>query len=162
VLCLLLATVSPALFAANTGTITLTGSEPVILQITVTSAPAASVLALNTLVTNLVVGTVTELSNKRAGYTVTLGSANALAGASATPTLISPQTTDFLAYTIQYGGVAVVFPAGGAPAVVSSVSAKTSATGTVNSVTISFDGTSKFLNESAAYTDTLTFTIISK
>ena len=149
------------MIAATTGTINLSGSEPGILEITVTAEPQASNLPLNTTVVDLKVGTVTERSNKKAGYTVTLGSANALASSSASPSFRSTETTDFLPYSLKYGGKAVAFSAGGAASVVSSVSAKTSAAGIVNIVSVSFDGASAFLDE-AVYTDTLTFTIIAK
>lgn len=39
---------SPSLFAATTGTLTLTGTVPPILEITVTALPAASSLDLTT------------------------------------------------------------------------------------------------------------------
>ena len=126
-----------------------------------TAEPTASNLPLNTTVNNLKVGTVVELSNDNAGYSVTLSSANASITGSTTATFRSAQVADFLPYTIQYGGAAVTFPPGGAAATVSSLSAKTSAAGSVKIVTISFDGASAFLNN-AVYSDTLTFTIIAK
>lgn len=152
---------SLSLGAATTGTLSLLGSAPPILQITVTAEPTASNLPLNTTVSNLKVGTVVELSNDNAGYSVTLSSANAQIAGSTTATFRSSQVADFLPYTIQYGGAAVTFPPGGAAAVVSNISAKTSAAGAVKIVTISFDGASAFLNN-AVYSDTLTFTIVAK
>lgn len=147
--------------AATSGTISLSGSEPGILEITVTSEPQASSLPLNTTVVDLKVGTVTERSNKKAGYTVTLGSSSALEAGATGPSFRSSSTTDFLPYSLKYGGKAVAFSAGGAAALVSSVSAKTSAAGIVNVVSVSFNGAGAFLDE-AIYTDTLTFTIIAK
>jgi len=147
--------------AATSGTISLSGSEPGILEISVTSDPQAANLPLNTTVVDLKVGTVTERSNKKAGYSVTLGSASALASGSAGPSFRSSETTDFLPYSLKYGGKAVAFSSGGSASVVSNVSAKTSAAGVVNVVSVSFDGAGAFLDE-AVYTDTLTFTIIAK
>ena len=100
--------------AASSGTIALSGSEPGILEITVTAEPQASNLPLNTTVVDLKVGTVTERSNKKAGYTVTLGSANALVSGAAGPSFMSSSTADFLPYSLKYGGKAVTFSAGGA------------------------------------------------
>ena len=147
--------------AATTGTIALSGSEPAILEITVTSEQAASNLPLNTSVTDLKVGTVVERSNKKAGYTITLGSANALAAATVTASLRSTETVDFLPYSIKYGGNPVAFQSSGGAAVVTTVTSKTSAAGSVKNLTITFDGASAFLDQ-AVYSDVLTFTIIAK
>jgi hypothetical protein len=147
--------------AATSGTLSLTGNKPAILEITVTAEPVAANLPLAENVTDLPVGTVTERSNHQAGYTVTLSSANAMQKASTTASFRSAATQDFLNYSIKYGGVPVVFSAAGAAAVISSASAKTSSAGTVRTVTVSFDGASAFLDE-AVYSDTLTFTIIAK
>jgi hypothetical protein len=152
---------SLSLHAATTGTLLLTGTEPAILTITVTTNPAAVSLALNTNVTNLLVGTVTEQSNDTAGYTVTLSSANALALPSAVAFLKSTTTADTLPYTIQYSGAAVTFPGTGAAATISNVTAKTGASGITNNITVSFSGASANLG-AAIYTDTLTFSIIAK
>ncbi len=146
--------------AATSGTIILSGTQPGILEITVSTAPTAMALLISTDVVDQEIGTVTERSNQRAGYTVTLTSASAAASASANPSFTSLETTDVLPYVISYGGSPVTFVAG-APAVVSDMSAKTSGLGIVNIVTVSFDGESAFLDE-AVYGDTLTFTIIAK
>ena len=161
ILVLALFALALSLAAATSGSISLSGATPVILDITVTAEAAASSLPLNTTVTDLKVGTVVERSNKKAGYTVTISSANAQSSGSLSPSLRSAQTSDFLPYSIKYGGVSVNFNAGGTAALVSSVTGKTAAAGTSNTVTISFDGSSKFLDE-APYSDTLTFTIIAK
>lgn len=150
-----------SLHAATSGTLLLTGTEPAILTITVTTNPAAGSLALNTNVTNLLVGTVTEQSNDTAGYTVTLSSANALALPAPFAFLKSATTRDTLPYAIQYGGAAVNFLGTGAAATISNVTSKTTATGTTNNITISFSGASANLG-AAIYTDTLTFSIIAK
>jgi hypothetical protein len=149
-----------SLHAATTGTLTLTGNQPAILQITVTASSAASTLAVNSAVVDLLVGTIVEQSNDTAGYTVTISSANAKAASASTATLLGTTGGDVLPYTIKYGGVAVVF-VNGADAVVSNVTSKTVAAGSTKTVTISFDGTNANLGQSV-YTDTLTFTIIAK
>jgi len=150
-----------SLNAATTGTLSLTGTQPAILSITVTANPAASSLALSTNVTNLQVGSIVEQSNDTAGYTVTISSANAQALPSAVAFFKSATTTDTLPYTIQYGGAAVTFLATGAPVIVSNTTTKTVAAGTTNLVTVSFSGANANLGQ-ATYTDTLTFTIAAK
>ena len=146
-------------FAAPNASILISGSVPAILEISVTAAPAASSLPLTTTVSNLPIATVVERSNKKAGYTVELSSANATASGAAIATLNSSESPDVLPYILRYAGNAVVFQGG--KAVVSDVSAKTNAAGTSRDVTISFDGASYFLDEST-YSDTLTFTVIAK
>jgi len=150
-----------ALYPDTSGSISLSGNQLGILEISVTAEPTASDLPLDTTVVDLKVGTVTERSNKKAGYTVTLSSASALFAASFGPALRSSETADFLSYSIKYGGTAVAFPLSGIAVVVSNVSAKTTAAGTVNVVSVSFDGASAFLDE-AVYADILTLTIIAK
>lgn len=149
------------LTAVTSGTISLMGNEPGILEITVIAEPQAVNLPLDTTVVDFKVGTVIERSNKKAGYTVTLGSVNALAASSESPSFRSTETEDFLIYSIKYGGEAVSFSQGGSAAVVSNVSGKTTSDGIENIVSISFDGANSFLDE-AVYTDTLVFTIIAK
>jgi len=146
-------------FASPNASIAISGNVPAILEISVAAEPAASNLPLTTSVSDLPVATVTERSNKKAGYSVQLESANAVAAASAIPTFTSSETPDSLAYSIKYGGNAVTFQSG--IAMVSDVSAKTDASGTQRAVTLSFDGANSFLDEST-YGDTLTFTIIAK
>lgn len=148
-------------FAATTGTLTLSGTVPGILEITVTPTASASALDLSIDVTDLPVATVNERSNRKAGYTVSVSSANALAAASDQAFLASadPLNADTLEYTLSYDGVPVVLAAGTAQ--VSDVWAKTPASGTDKELTISYNGTASFLNADA-YADTLTFTITAK
>ena len=141
-----------------TGSITLSGTQGNILSIPAVTGGAATTLALTTAVSNLVIGTVTELSNDTAGYKVTISSANALAKLSNTASLTSTTTPDFLPYTIEYGGTAVTFASGVGP-VITSASTKTPLAGIVRNITVSFDGTAANLS-SGFYSDTLTFTII--
>jgi hypothetical protein len=148
--------VALSLHAAVTGSITLSGSQGGILAITAVGNAAATSLDLTSAQTDLVVGTVTEFSNKVAGYSVTISSANA---AGTTALLKSGTTPDSLPYTIKYGGVAVTFVAGVAPAV-THVTTKSLLAGTPKAITVTFDGTLANLAE-GTYTDTLTFTIIS-
>jgi hypothetical protein len=149
---------STSLFAATTGTLTLTGTVPPILEITVTALPAASTLDLST-TTDTAVATVTERSNKKGGYTVTVESANAKAMGSAQPFFKSsdPANADTLSYSITYGGTAVTFAGG--TALVTDSNSRTTGAGTSKEVRVTYTG--DFLYEDT-YTDTLTFTITAK
>jgi hypothetical protein len=144
--------------AATTGSIALSGSIPAIMELEIASEPAASNLPLTKTVADLPVATVTERSNKKAGYTVVLESANAKASGSS-PSFKSEESADALPYSIKYNGSDVNFVGGSA--IVSSTSSRTNAAGVSKPVTVSFDGASYFLDEST-YGDTLTFTIIAK
>jgi hypothetical protein len=148
-------------FAATTGTLTLSGTVSGMLEIAVTPAAAASALDLTVDVTDLAVATVNERSNRKAGYTVVVSSANALAAAANQAFLQSadPLNPDTLDYTLTYDGAAVALVAGSAQ--VSDVWAKTPASGTDKELCISYSGSSSFLNADA-YADTLTFTITAK
>jgi hypothetical protein len=145
--------------AATTASIAISGSVPAIIEISVTSEAISQNLPLTQNISDLPIATVVERSNKKAGYTVVLESANAKASGLAGPTLTSGETQDVLPYSIKYNGNAVNFSGGSA--VVSDASAKTDASGISKPVTVSYSGASYFLDEST-YGDTLTFTIIAK
>ena len=100
---------SAGVFAQTTGTLTLTGSVPSILEITVTPAAAATGLDLTANEPGVTVGTVVERSNKKAGYTMSVSSANATAtgGADAFFKSGDAGNADTLNYSITYGGTAV-------------------------------------------------------
>ena len=148
-------------FAATTGTLTLSGTVPGILEIVVTPTPAASALDLTVDASNLAVASVNERSNRKAGYTVSVSSANALAAASNQAFLKSADVlnADTLSYSLSYDGSPVALVAGNAQ--VSDVWTRTPAAGTDRELTISYSGTASFLNADA-YADTLTFTITAK
>jgi hypothetical protein len=152
---------APALSAATSGTLVLQGSVPGILEITVNAVAGASALDLSANAADVLVASVVERSNKKAGYTVSLESANAVAaaGSSATFKSTDPTNADTLAYTISYGAAPVSLVAG--LALVSDVSTKTAGTGTSREVRISYSGAGSFLFE-GSYRDTLTFTITAK
>ena len=157
-LILTMALVGMSLFAATTGTLTLTGIVAASTNITVTPQTGYNTLDLNTTQTNFLVAVVNEQSNDHLGYTVTLASAN-LSGAGTQPFLKDSASGDTLNYTLQYNGSSVVFAIG--TATVTNASAKTPAAGVNNNLNISYTGNSA-LSASNAYTDTLTFTIVAK
>jgi hypothetical protein len=146
-------------FSATTGTLLLQGTVPGILEITVSALPAASALDLSANAANLAVASVTERSNRKAGYTVTLQSANAGAGNAFFFKSADVANPDTLAYTLSYDGVPVSLVAGSA--LVTDASAKTAAAGVVKGLSISYSGAASYLNEDT-YADTLTFTIAAK
>jgi hypothetical protein len=151
-LIVILAALALSAFGATTGTLSLSGTVASILEIVVNPDPAASALPITTTVADSKIATVIERSNKKAGYTVTLQTAN---GA-----LLKGQTgnSDNLAYSLKYAGANVNFVLGSAT--ISAVASKTAPAGTSKDLTISFDGASSFLVEDT-YSDTLTFTMTS-
>jgi hypothetical protein len=145
-------------FSATTGTLLLQGTVPGILEISVAALPAASAhLTANR--ASLPVANVTERSNRKAGYTVTLQSANAGAGNAFFFKSADLLNLDTLAYTLSYDGAPVSLVAG--TALVTDASAKTPAAGVAKGLAISYSGAASYLNEDA-YADTLTFTITAK
>jgi hypothetical protein len=145
-------------FANTSGTLVLQGTVPGILDISVAASSISASLDLSA-TSQFVVASVTERSNKRAGYTVTVSSQNATGAASGIPFLKGGDAanTDVLEYALAYGGVPVSLSGGSA--IISDVSTKTPAAGTVKPLQISYNG--EFLFEDT-YSDTLTFTIAAK
>jgi hypothetical protein len=147
--------------AATTGTLILQGTVPGILEITITPEPGSNALDLSIDTANLKVATVNERSNKKAGYTVSVESANAIAAGSDTPYFdnTDPDVSSSLDYQITYGGSAVVLSSGSA--IISDTAAKTTGTGTSSDVAVSYNGATEFPYE-GTYSDTLTFIIAAK
>ena len=146
----LAAVIMPTFALSSTGTLSLSGSVAAITTITVTPDANASALPVGVATTNLKIATVVELSNSKAGYTVTLSSANGGA-------LMETSGTDSQAYTLTYGSNPVTFTSGTATLTSSSTRSATAA-GSTNILYISFPAS--FLNADT-YTDSLTFTITS-
>jgi hypothetical protein len=151
----LIALASIPTFAATNGSLLLSGVVAPQTAITVTADPNASNLPVGTTVTGMIVATVNELSNNKAGYTVSLSSANG--GLLKEASGVTAGLNDTVPYTLSYAGTPVTFSSGSA--VISNVSQRTSGSGTTNNLAISFS--SAFLNADS-YTDTLTFTIAAK
>ncbi|HUX41634.1 MAG TPA: hypothetical protein VMV83_10760 [Rectinemataceae bacterium] len=146
----LAALVMPTFALSSTGTLSLSGSVAAVTTITVTPDANASALPVGVATTNLQIATVVELSNSKAGYTVTLSSAN---GA----TLKETSGTDSQAYTLTYGSNPVTFT-GSTATLTTSTTRSATAAGSSNILYISFPAA--FLNADS-YTDSLTFTITS-
>ncbi len=146
-------------FAATTGTLSLQGTVAGVLDIAVAPQPEASALDLSVNQANLLVANVTEKSNRKAGYTVTLTSQNAGAGSAFFFKSADAANADTLAYTLAYNGAAVNLVAG--TALITDAGAKTPAAGVTKDLRISYNGAAAFMNEDT-YADTLTFTITAK
>jgi hypothetical protein len=148
----------PLAFANTSATLLLEGTVPGILDISVMASPLSSNLDLSTNAA-FIVASVTERSNKRAGYTVTLSSANAAAEGASIPFLKGSlaDNPDRLSYSLTYNTAPVALSGGSA--IISDVSTKTPSSGSVKPLGISYVG--EFLYEDT-YSDTLTFTIAAK
>jgi hypothetical protein len=146
--------------AQETGSLTLQGTVPAILEITVTGTGNYNALDLTTDASNLVVATVNERTNSKTGYTVSVKSLNAEGAGSSQAFFAGSDVanTDTLNYNISYGGSAVTLDGSGLATVTDSAG-KTLGTGENKDVAITYTGT--FLNADT-YTDTLVFTIATK
>jgi hypothetical protein len=150
----ILMVLSVAAFAANNAILNLSGTIPGVLNIDCVAEAAATTLDLSTDQTDLLIGTVTEKCNRKAGYTVTLTTTNGAKFKSA-----DVANTATLSYTLKYGGVGVVFVAGSAT--VTDAGAKTPQAGTPKTVSITYSGSTWDAGEDT-YTDSLTFVITAK
>jgi len=143
--------------AQTSANLTLTGTVPAILSLTMT--PEAGIGALDlTKDINMKIAKFVEMSNKRAGYTVSVTSASALAEGTDDAFFkgTDPDNDEQLVYTITYGGATPTFSAGSA--VLKTASTKTSKDGVTSDAFLIFTGSALFPNEDT-YSDTLTFTI---
>jgi hypothetical protein len=134
-----------------TGDLFLKGTVPQILQITVNAVGAAQTLDLSVDEAGLVVASVTERSNKKGGYSISLSSVN-----DGVLKSVDPANTDWVPYQISYG----IFAAQPTltPAVAVTETGKTTGTGVTRDVLISFSAPAQILYADD-YSDTLTFTI---
>lgn len=110
-------------------------------------------------VVDLDVVAVTETSNVREGYTVSLTSANASAGSVDQPFFLGLDGSEELTYSVSYDGVPVSFNAGGAE--VTNSNAKTGLNGRDRTLAISYSAAEAHLGNDF-YSDDLTFTITAK
>lgn len=145
---LLLLLIPTICLPATVGVLNLTGNMPAILSIQVNATAAASALDLSTTQSDLKVATVIERSNSPAGYTVTLSSSNS--------GNLNNATYGNIAYTATYNGVSVTLSS--TPQTITTQGAQTSFVNAVKDFDISYTGVEVM---QAAYTDALTFTIVS-
>lgn len=139
--------------ADTTANLTISGS--VADRTAIAAAPQGryNTLPIEAGCTDEVVAQVTETSNNRAGYTVTLSSANAGSGTQATLNGTGANT-DTVGYSMKYAG-ATVSLSGGA-AVVTTSSSRTPRAGTVKSLAVTIP--QSWVTQDT-YSDTLTLTI---
>lgn len=135
-------------FAATTGTLLLKGTVPRLLDITVTAAPIASTLPLNTTQANTQVAVINEKSNSNTGYKVSISSGNLgkLVHQSVASSVVN--------YTLRYNGGSVNLATGQ-----TFTYAGAGANNNNRNVDISYTGIAHDLLIEGDYTDTVTFTI---
>ena len=156
---ILIAVLGAGIATAQTqASITLQGTVPAILEISVNAEAGINNLDLLQNL-NMKIATAVERSNKRAGYTVTVSSANAQTAGAAAPFFkdsVDASNTEQLPYSISYDGTTASFSGGSA--VVSNQTTKTTGTGAAKEVRLIYNGADIFPSE-GSYADTLTFTI---
>ncbi|MBI3557666.1 MAG: fimbrial protein [Deltaproteobacteria bacterium] len=135
--------------AATSGSVTIQGTVPTVVAITVTGIAPFNALDLTTTQANLPVADVVEQSNDSLGYKVTMSSTNA--GSLKNGSLGS------VAYTAKYNGTTVTLSA--TPQQVTSTGSTTAVVNATKSLTISYTGAASASLMSGTYSDTLTFTI---
>jgi len=147
------------LWSQTNGQLVLQGTVPLILQLTISPAADISALDLTTTFSGPI-AMVTEKTNKRTGYNITISSTSAQALES-NPVFkgLDIGNTETLSYSLTYDGEPVNFISGVATIIGPNI--KTSSAGSQKQVILSYDGTTQFLNADT-YKDTLTFTIIAK
>jgi hypothetical protein len=146
-------------FAATTGSLALSGSVAGILSISVSDQGATGLDLSADKTGGVLVASVTEISNKVGGYTVTVSTLNG--SGSGKFVGATSGNTDTLTYTIDYAGTAKAFT--GNTATLTDTTGKTPRLGTAKALRIFYDGTAGLdpLREDS-YTDTLNFTITVK
>jgi hypothetical protein len=140
--------------AQTTGNINLSGTVSGNTEITISGTGGAGSLDLSGNQIDLKIADINEKTNKKAGYTVTLTSANI--------GVLKNGTLDSIPYSIKYGvagSLANVTLNGSGAATVTDVSDKTGSTGVNKELRISY--TIDFPAE-GTYTDTITLTIATK
>lgn len=155
----LAAMVTTSVMGATSGNLGLSGSVPVILELSVSTNPAAAALTPSSNVSSVSIGTVTETCNDADGYTVLLSSSHGVTEGANAGVLVGGATGEQLNYNLSYNGQSVNFSSG--TALVTDAFSKTAALGDSKAVSISYDGTANNL-ATDTYTDTLTFTIAAK
>ena len=148
-----LMTTTIAGLAQTVGNITIAGTVANVTTITVASQAGYNALPIAAGCVDQLVANVTEKSNDRIGYTVTLNSLNA--GATAQAVLNGTAgNTDTVNYTMKYNGIAVTLASGSA--VVTTSAVRTPVAGLVKPLAVTIPAS--WVNTDT-YSDTLTLTI---
>jgi hypothetical protein len=135
-------------FADNTGTLTISGTMP-LLQ-TISASLTGNVLDLVNGVTGMTIATVTETCNRKTGYTISVSDANSGA-------LVKVGATESIPYTLSYNG-GTYFTPGTTQAQVSTVAGKTPKGGVAVPLKITVPAPSVLFDD-GTFSDLLTFTI---
>lgn len=140
---------STSAFSATTGSLLLQGIVGQRVSITVQAEALASALNLESSQTDLKVATVTEASNSKTGYKVTITSANL-------GKLKRTGGAEVFSYTLKYGGSAVGLSSTAGTVFTSATPAAVSVN---KDVQISYTGTPAESMVEGTYADTVTFNI---
>ena len=143
--------VASSSFGATVGSLVLSGSVAKNVSIAITPEAGSTTLDLTSSVMDLKVATVTEKSNDKDGYTVTLASANSGTLKNGTLEVI---------YTAKYSSVAVTLSS--APVIITNQATQTGVIKIDKNFSISYIGIPLEDLMSGVYSDTLTFTISAK
>jgi hypothetical protein len=143
--------------AATVATLTLTGTVPQRLQITVTPTAAASGMNLVINQPAIKVADLNGQTNWPFGYTVTVASENVTAARCTTPCFFSPSQTDTLNFVLYRGTTPLTFS--GSEAEFVATAAKSAHSGDPYDVQVSYNGAAIALTQATDYIENLTFTI---
>lgn len=142
---------SGAVNAAQSGNVSLGGSAAANCNITVNDGAVAIDLAASQ--TNLLVATVDETCNKRAGYSISVATANGTTSGMFKSSTDPITNTDTMSFSVTYDGNPVTFVSGSGTG--KTLAAKNA--GSTSNVTITYTGDPTM--EPASNSDTLTFTM---
>jgi hypothetical protein len=155
----LLGTVVAGLAQTASGTLTIQGTVASTVSITVAPLGGYNTLDIANGVSAQSVANITEKTNDKNGYTVAMTSLNA--GGSGSSLFLKDTAggsgNDTVPYSLTYNGSTVTFGSGSAT--LTDVSSRTAQAGVVKALAVTI--ASSWVN-SAAYADTLTFTITGK
>lgn len=140
---------SPGVFAATTGSVTLSGTVAASTAIVVTGQNNFNNLDLSTSTTDLTVATVREINNTSNGYTVTMTSQNA--------GQLKNGAVGQVAYTAKYNGTAATLSA--IPQTVTTAGPSGTVVNVLKNFQITYTGQPAGSLMQGTYSDTLTFTI---
>ncbi|HEY9172061.1 MAG TPA: hypothetical protein VI136_07255 [Verrucomicrobiae bacterium] len=141
-------------WAQSSANLTLSGTVANNTTIAVVPQAGHNALPVGTGCTDQLVANVTEKSNNRLGYKVTLTSANAGSTSQATLKGAEGSNNDVVNYSMKYGGTEVTLSSGSAQ--VTTSSARTAQAGVVKALTVTIP--ESWVNTDT-YSDTLTLTI---
>jgi len=143
--------------AQTSGTLTIQGTVAASASIAVAPLSGYNTLDILDGVSAQNVANITEKTNDKNGYTVTMTSLNA--GASGSSLFLKDTGTgsDTVPYSLTYNGVAVTFSSGSST--LTSTASRTAQAGVVKALAVTI--ASSWVN-AATYADTLTFTIAGK